>query len=317
MDSVIASTSSQSPTSALVDLRELETSSESRVAMPMTLDCALAPAASVETLTVGDLGFLVGDNLMKHTDRSDLRKSLSTPGLARQLSHKIHSTFGNPTVVHRPSLRSRPSIHSLYDKPTRSISSVDLEPSPQDSTAPSSSIASGSISPGSRSTGKTVDSNVGPIRCSKTRDRSERQSHLGKNLVVESRLLEKPLTPIEEMPTEVTPTVITVETTANAKIFFETHFNSILSDQLSPRSLRRHDLELRLQAGRLSAEQCQQERAIWASKESEHLRRDRVLKSKTNEMIGSAGVAVAGYEVVRVWARAVLVWSGLSVRKGW
>lgn len=279
--------------------------------MPITIDKSIspnsppAPAASIETLASGDLSFFVGDTVMKRTDHSGLRKSSSTPGLARQLSQKFSITFGNPTVVHRPNLRSRPSILSIRDKPTSPILSGDRELSPHDSTAPSSFNASGSISPGvspgGRSTGKTsVDSNIGPVRCPKTRDRSERQSHLGKNLVFESRVLEKPLTPIQETPIEVQPTVITVETTANAKIFFETHFNLILSGQLSPRSLRRHDLELRLQAGKLSAEQRQQERAVWASKESEHLRRDRVLKSKTNEILGNAGVAVAGYEVVRV-----------------
>lgn len=307
---MIASTSSQSPINPLVD-RELETSSKRRVATPITIDKSISPnsplatAASIETLTSGDLSFFAGDPVMKRTDHSGLRKSLSTPGLARQLSQKFSITFGNPTVVHRPNLRSRPSILSIRDKPTSPILSGDQELSPHDSTAPSSFNASGSISPGvspgGRSTGKTsVDSNIGPVRCPKNRDRSERQSHLGKNLVVESRVLEKPLTPIQETPIEVQPTVITVETTANAKIFFETHFNLILSGQLSPRSLRRHDLELRLQAGKLSVEQRQQERAVWASKESEHLRRDRVLKSKTNEILGNAGVAVAGYEVVRV-----------------
>lgn len=261
----------------------------------------LGPAASIETVVTGDLGFFVEDTLMKRIDHSSLRKSLSAPGLAHQLSHKISTTFGNPTVVHRPNLRSRPSIHSIHGKPTSPKLSGDQEPRPHDSTAPSSFNSGGSISPSGRSTGKTsVDSNVGPIRCPKTRDRNEKQSHLGRKLVVESRVPEKSLTPIEETPVEVTPTVTTVETTANAKIFFETHFNLILSGQLSPRSLRRHDLEIRLKAGRLSAEQRQQERAVWASTESEHLRRDRVLKSKTNEMIGSAGVAVAGYEVVRV-----------------
>lgn len=238
---------------------------------------------------------------MKRTDHSGLRKSSSTPGLARQFSRKFSTTFGNPTVIHKPSLRSRPSILSIHEHQTSPISNADQEQSSNTSTAPSSFNASGSISPGGRSTGKTsADSNLGLSRCPKARDRSEKQSHLGKNLVVESRVLENSLTPIEETPIEATPTVITVETTANAKIFFETHFNMILSGQLSPRSLRRHDLELRLEAGKLSAEQRQQERAVWANKESEHLRRDRVLKSKTNEIIGSAGVAVAGYEVVRV-----------------
>jgi len=59
---------------------------------------------------------------------------------------------------------------------------------------------------------------------------------------------EKKLTPIEEMPPLVMPSVVTVETTATAKIFFETHFNSILSANHTPRSLRRRELEEKLAA---------------------------------------------------------------------
>ena len=234
-------------------------------------------------------------------DHLGLRKSMSNPSLAHQLSHKFSTTFGNPTVVHRPNLRSRPSIHSIHDKPKSPIVYSEHELSRQDSTAPSSLNTSGSKSGGDLSTGKTsVESNTVVLRSGKSRDKSERQHVLGKNFMMESRICEKSLTPIQETPVVIKPTVVTVETTANAKIFFETHFNLILSGQLSPRSLRRHDLELRLQAGRLSAEQCQQERSTWASKETEYLRRDRVLRSKTNEMSGSGGVAVAGYEVVRI-----------------
>ncbi len=305
-DAAIPSTSCHRQVDAFTDWRELKTPGERRIATPLTVDESNSQVPAPAAVTIGE-NLAAKDRCLPHItidtrsipietqnkrkEPSCSPKSTSGPGLAHQLSHKLSTTFGNPTIVHRPNLRSRPSIQSLQS-PFQS---------PQDSTAPSSFNTSGSISPGGRSTGQTsVDSNLALMHCSKGKDRSERYSHLGRNLSVESRVLEKPLTPIEETPVVVTPTVVTVETTANAKIFFETHFNSILSGQLSPRSLRQHELELRFQRAGLSSEQRQQERALWLTKETEHLRRDRVLKSKTNQMNGSEGVAVAGYEVVRV-----------------
>lgn len=218
-----------------------------------------------------------------------------------QLSHKLSTNFGNPTVVHKPSLRIRPSLQSIQEKFLLPTLNSEQELSLGNSTNPSSFNDSGSVSPSGQSTGKTsLDSNVISVPSSKFKSQHERSSVLGKSLVFGSRICEQPLTPIEEIPTPATPTVMTVESTANAKIFFETHFNLLLSGQVSPRSQRRRDLESYLQAISLSSEQRQEEWAAWASKETEHLRRSRVLRSKTNGMSGSAGIAIAGYEVVRI-----------------
>ncbi len=111
---------------------------------------------------------------------------------------------------------------------------------------------------------------------------------------------EKALTPIEEAPLLVTPTVVTVELTANAKVFFETYFNSLLAGHASPRELRRNELELRIASQSMSEEQRERERSAWTAIESEHLRHTRVLKTKTNKMNQRSGVAIAGYEVVRI-----------------
>ena len=43
------------------------------------------------------------------------RYSSGAPGLTHRLSHKLSSTFGHPTVVHRTSLRSRPSVRSVRE----------------------------------------------------------------------------------------------------------------------------------------------------------------------------------------------------------
>lgn len=228
-------------------------------------------------------------------------KGMSTHGLVRQISRKFSTIFGNgnpTTVVHKPNLRARPSFQSIQDK--FRLPNLDGEQGLTigNSTNPSSFNDSGSISPADHSTGKTsLESNVAsqfslrnqPDRCS-----------LRKSLVFGSKTCERPLPPIEEAPAPVTPTVLTVESTANAKIFFETHFNTLLNSQVSPRSQRLHDLESYLQTVALSPEQRQEELIAWASKETAYLRRSRVLKSKTNEMSGSAGIAIAGYEVVRI-----------------
>lgn len=243
------------------------------------------------------------DKSHKRPDPAGLRHSRSTPGFAHQLSHKLSNTFGHPTIVHRPNLRTRPSLNSVPADCVAVPASADRGGSPpDDNTNPSSYNDSGSISPKACSTAMTSveSSGVSPMSA-KSKDRIERLlCHDDRNSAAEGKVIEKPLTPIQEAPIVVTPTVVTVETTANAKIFFEIHFDSILAGHTSPRSQRRRDLEVRLSNEHLSSEHRHIERLAWERKESEYLRQTRVLKSKTNEMTARRGVAVAGYEIVRI-----------------
>ena len=242
------------------------------------------------------------DDYLGCKESAGLQRSRSNSSFAHQLSHKFSATFGNPTIVHRPNLRTRPSLLSMHkDSLPHAGLQSDQEFSPRESTTPSSYNYSGSVSAGGRSTGKTsLESNVVSLRPTKAADGVEKPIGSAHAVVVEGIPREKPLTPIQEAPLVITPTVVTVETTANAKIFFETHFNSLLAGHASPRSIRRNDLELRLQCQPMSEQQCQQERSAWATSESQHLRQSRVLKSKTNEMARGSGVAIAGYEIVRI-----------------
>lgn len=146
----------------------------------------------------------------------------------------------------------------------------------------------------------SLESNVASLRSMKAVTANERPTDPSNVPVTADTIREKPLTPIQEAPLTVNPTVVSVETTANAKIFFETHFNSLLAGHASPRSIRRHDFEVFLRAQSMTEEQRQQERAKWVAHESEHLRQTRVLKGKKNDMNNGSGVAVAGYEVVRI-----------------
>ena len=224
------------------------------------------------------------------------------PSLAHQMSHKLSQTFGNPTIVHRPNLRTIPSLVSIHDTRILEVDlQNDLELSPQDSAAPSSYNYSGSVSTTDPSTGKTsLESGPGTPRSVKAHEGREVPIEAKKAGFPDNGLREKALTPIQEVRHPVTPTLVTVESTANAKIFFETHFNSLLAGHASPRSIRRRDLELYLEALSLSEEQRQIERWAWANQESDYLRQSRIFKSRSNESTGGSGVAIAGYEIVRI-----------------
>jgi len=275
---------------------------------PLRSLCSLAEGETAQTLAVDEaqtsddtrlFQIVAPDIHTNHKEVNGLRQSMASPTFAHQLSHKLSTTFGNPTIVHRPNLRTRPSILSIPQSPQQSGAQSEQELSPQDSTAPSSLNYSGSVSPGRPSTAKTsLESNAASVRIGKPHEGSERPVQVG--TYVEGPVREQSLTPIQEAPAESSPTVVTVETTASAKIFFETHFNSLLAGHSSPRSIRRRDLELRLEAQALPEEKRQFERWAWANYESDHLRQTRVLKSKTNEADRHSGVAIAGYEVVRI-----------------
>lgn len=317
-EAVTSSTSTASRSHALSPLGVMESSSGKRTPTPLLQEQSqtrlfplleTGPAQSSvanesRTSYKPAQSYLTPDDIHIKRKEPGLRQSKSNSGFAHQLSHKLSATFGNPTIVHRPNLRTRPSLLSMHeDTPQDPRAHSDLELSPQVSTAPSSYNYSGSVSAGDPSTGKTsLESNVASLLSAKAADSNENTSGIAKLAAGEIIAREKPLTPIQEAPPVVTPTVATVETTANTKVFFETHFNSLLAGHATPRSIRRNDLEVRLESQSMSDEQRQHERAAWAAYESEHLRQTRVLKTKTNEISKSSGsgVAVAGYEVVRI-----------------
>lgn len=258
------------------------------------------PANTYEDL---NLPRAIAPNVTRKRVPHSLRASQSMPGLAHQLSHKISSTFGNPTIVHRPNLRSRPSLHSIHELPPSIATPFGQASDKQATDSPSSIFFSGSSSPLDLSTAKTsLDSNPS-LKSAKSRTRSEKVlAGAALPAVHEGLLQDKPLTPIQEQEILfIKPTVRTVETTANAKIFFETHFSPILSGQATPRNLRLQELERRLDSETLSLEQKMLQRQTWLRRESDHLRQTRALHSQEGN--SRRGIAVAGYDVVRVLGR--------------
>ncbi|KAI9771009.1 MAG: hypothetical protein M1840_002713 [Geoglossum simile] len=135
---------------------------------------------------------------------------------------------------------------------------------------------------------------------SKKQGNSTRQVTRSKSSSALERSQSQSLSPIQETPVVITPSVTTVELTAAAKIFFETHFNNILTNPLTPRSQRRLNLELILQTEPMSAEQRSKERRDWLARESEYLRETRVLKARTAGKDGAKAIIVGTFEVVKV-----------------
>lgn len=108
------------------------------------------------------------------------------------------------------------------------------------------------------------------------------------------------LFPRQDAPKLFEPSIITTENAAAAKVFFESHFNQLLSRNTTPRSLRRRQMENKSFSAALTNEQRHEKRRQWYIDESYHLRQTRVMKSKTQARRKMKGVHVSNYDIVRV-----------------
>ena len=94
--------------------------------------------------------------------------------------------------------------------------------------------------------------------------------------------------------------VITVEKAASAKVFFETHYNAVMSC-LTPRSIRRRNLEFAmLEDSALSAAQKDEIRRDWASKESNHMRETRIMQVAGFKDLQGQNTTASKYDVVKI-----------------
>lgn len=246
----------------------------------------------------------------KPFEHANLHTSRSTPGLSK-LTLKLSNAFlHNPTVIHRPKLNSRPTV---LTKEHRVDSQSVKTPSPDRmdgvTSLPSyfSSGPESSNGPLSQSTAPTsIVSSGGPVSAEATRrvrNESNQAPHMGSQM-------EQPVSdqcaihwlnfPRQDAPRLIKPSVVTVETAAAAKIFFEAHFNQLFATKVSPRSMRRRQLERKIFAMALPNEQRQYKRQRWYVAESHHLRQTRVMKSKSIARQNIKGVHISNYDIVRV-----------------
>ncbi|KAL4869519.1 hypothetical protein BDV12DRAFT_196359 [Aspergillus spectabilis] len=225
----------------------------------------------------------------------DLKRSQSTPvELARIVSLKLSTTFGSPTVIHRSHLNRRPSVQAIHFQASLTPPCVN----PNDS--------SGSSTPSSK--GSPVDSlstaptSISPAGSGRSRDVSSDQATNFKHYASHPNLRQSPLSPVRESPV-VSPSILTAEAAANAKVFFETYFNTLYSG-LDTRTQRQYELDQYVISLPLSTEERVKVKKQWITQEREYLRQCRVLKSRSHgKSSRDETPSLAGFEVIKILGR--------------
>jgi tRNA A-37 threonylcarbamoyl transferase component Bud32 len=227
-------------------------------------------------------------------DRRLLKRSQSSPGLQTRISQKF---FGAQTVIHRADLRSRPSIYSLPSQPlqtswnTEQLSSTPStynsdsgSTPPKVLTAHSSTPPTSDFSPSPRSV--THHGGVSGIHTSGYWHSHDYSNQCGLPVIPEGSVVPN-------------ITIVTVEATATAKVFFETYFNSLLHDSDS-RQRRRFELEQRLRECQSTVTLEYRARKAWAKHETQNLRLYRSMMAAGLSTQTKSSVAVGSYEVVKI-----------------
>lgn len=219
-----------------------------------------------------------------------VQRSQSTSNLTTLLSHKLSTAFSNSTVIHRSSLRPRPSVQAV-----QCAQAVDVPLSQQGDNTVDSSNLSTTLSGGSC---WSSDPNSTPP----TSDDSPTSDSL-KSQFWNTNGNEDPSQQDHQRPAHATlntsPSIITVEAAANAKVFFESYFNSVFS-RVDARFQRHHELEEYIYSLPFSAEEQVMIWKNWVAQEREYLRQYRVLKSRCHNSRHEETVSIANYEAVKV-----------------
>ncbi|RAL66204.1 hypothetical protein DID88_005876 [Monilinia fructigena] len=231
---------------------------------------------------------------------------LSPPPESVALGKKISMALLKtpPTIVHRTQFKSRPSLISL-DKGVLEFMPEATTPL---SSAESTSNSGKSSGPDAKqSTQKTsLESKFSQKSAGISQHSSENKKAAPKTMIqAEGSSADGLLTPITESDNvecpQPVPTVITVEKAASAKVFFETYYNEVTARAITPRSLRRLNLENELLNDMVSspADKAERRQAL-AIAETNHLRQTRNMKVRTTNALKGRDHKPSNYEVVKV-----------------
>ena len=235
-----------------------------------------------------------------------IRHSKSSPGLSQRLSHKLSTALIHPTIVHRPNLKSRPSVKSIQLEAVLALTAsptVNLsQPNSSDPSTPPTSGSGNTAPQNKQSTGKTsISSDVASAHSVKARVPSDLTVAQPKGtLMSRDNNINNKLAQINEMDTVMLPSIVTVETTATAKIFLETYFSSLYAKEGDARARRRRELEQSLNSKPLSREERLEELCRWTKSETHYLRRLRVMKACALASTPGKNLSIAGYELVKI-----------------
>ncbi|KAJ5584333.1 uncharacterized protein N7459_004133 [Penicillium hispanicum] len=217
-------------------------------------------------------------------------QNLPNSKLVNRFSQRLSLTFGQPTVVRRTHLRSRPTV-LLPDSPV-SISAIKQGDGANDSSDPSTTPSS-SGSPGGYSTPPTP---VTPAGLSPSSDKDKAAVADWSSL---SDRVANEYTSPGSKSLSIAPSILTVEAASVAKIFLELYFNSILQNP-DPRVQRQRELEQHIFAFGLAPDEQLTTRRSWLLQENEYLRQCRVLKTSMQCTRSNFAVSMAGYEIIKV-----------------
>ncbi|KAJ5093232.1 hypothetical protein N7456_009093 [Penicillium angulare] len=220
-------------------------------------------------------------------------QTFQNPKLVRRLSQRLSMTFGNPTVIHRTHLRSRPSI-PFPESPVTPLQSKQGDGA-NDSSDPSTPPSSNG-SPFTHSSPSTPATSAEPSpsieKCNASVGDWSVVSNRTSDIVVSQATIGTKIPMIA-------PSIVTVEAASVAKIFLELYFNSIFQNS-DPRTQRQHELEQHMYSFRLAPEEQLTARCNWLLQENEYLRQCRVLKTSMRCIRNDSAISMAGYEVIKV-----------------
>ncbi|KAJ5513572.1 hypothetical protein N7463_003124 [Penicillium fimorum] len=224
------------------------------------------------------------------------QSSETNPKFVDRFSHKISLAFGQPTVIRRAHLRSRPSILQVNSPLLDDLS--QQSDGANDTSDPSTNPSSGASPAGGKSTPLTPLTSGGPSPAS-----DKDKQHDGN----ETAVVHWPsLSEMNEVSSysdinaiTISPSIKTVEATSVAKIYLELYFNSIFQNR-DPRQQRQLELEQHIYAFELIPEERLMTRHNWVLRENDYLRQCRVLKSSRYCARGESAISIAGYKPVKV-----------------
>jgi len=253
--------------------------------------------------------------------------SVLARGLKEKMSGALFRTHGDPTARSpsngRPSPRQRDTLQHEDEVSREAIKSLKETPKALEVTQPASEIPQDDTSSSNIST-NTDSSKISAIDSTEktSLDSTFRLSSLGNlHKDANTRALDKRfhnarsspdsnLTTIQEAALDrASPTVLTVERAAAAKVYLETYYNEHLSSGPSPRSIRLRLLEAQIfsEGGveALNSEEAEMIRTEFCRRESEHLREMRVMKTRSIRALAAErdnpdGCLVNDYEVVKI-----------------
>lgn len=220
-------------------------------------------------------------------------------------------------MVHRHPHKARPTLRTLEkatndpllaNKPEKVHTPDPYSPSNSKSNTNSSGKSSGPTN-NTYTTGQTsLDSKFSKLSSSKETYSGDRKPKTATIICRQDNepdvdpSLDAVLEPIDETALDLpSPSILTVEKAAAAKIYLETHFNNLLSKP-SPRDMRHQYLESELyHSPGLTPAEKQERRRVFYKRESDHLRETRTLKARSiGAMRGTHNSLVDNYEVLKI-----------------